>query len=80
MQLGIHPLHFGMIICVNLLIGLITPPVGTNLYVMCAVSKVRFEDLCKAIPPFLIAEIVVLFLITYIPVITLYIPKITGFY
>jgi len=79
-QLGIHPLHFGMIICVNLLVGLITPPVGTNLYVICAVGKVRFEDLCKAIPPFLIAEIIVLFIITYVPSITLYLPKITGFY
>lgn len=79
-QFGIHPLHFGMIICVNLLIGLITPPVGTNLYVITAVGRCRFEDLVNAIPPFLIAEIIVLFIITYVPIFTLYIPKITGFY
>jgi len=69
-----------MIICVNLLIDLITPLVGTNLYVICAVGKVRFEDLCKAIPPFLIAEIIALFIITYIPSITLFLPKLMGFY
>ena len=68
-----------MIICVNLLIDLITPLVGTNLYVICAVGKVRFEDLCKAIPPFLIAEIIVLFIITYVPSVTLYLPKLVGF-
>ncbi|OGW45018.1 MAG: C4-dicarboxylate ABC transporter permease, partial [Nitrospirae bacterium RBG_13_41_22] len=80
MKFGLHPLHFGMIICVNLLVGLITPPVGTNLYVMTAVGHVRFEKLVRAIPPFLIAEIIVLLIITYVPFLTLYVPKITGFY
>ena len=80
MQFGLHPLHFGMVICVNLLIGLITPPVGTNLFVICAIGKVRMEPLTRAVIPFLLVEIIVLFVISYIPILTLYIPKLAGFY
>lgn len=80
MQFGLHPLHFGMVICVNLLIGLITPPVGTNLFVICAIGKVKMEPLVKAVIPFLLVEIVVLLIISYIPIFTLYIPKLAGFY
>ena len=80
MQFGLHPLHFGMIICVNLLIGLITPPVGTNLFVICAIGKVKMEPLVKAVIPFLLVEIIVLLIISYIPIFTLYIPKLAGFY
>ena len=80
MQFGLHPLHFGIVICVNLLIGLITPPVGTNLFVICAIGKVRMEPLTRAVIPFLLVEIIVLFVISYVPVLTLYIPKLAGFY
>jgi len=80
MQFGLHPLHFGMVICVNLLIGLITPPVGTNLFVICAIGKVKMEPLVKAVIPFLLVEIIVLLIISYIPIFTLYIPKLAGFY
>jgi tripartite ATP-independent transporter DctM subunit len=80
MQFGLHPLHFGMVICVNLLIGLITPPVGTNLFVIYAIGKVRMEPLTRAVIPFLLVEIIVLFVISYVPILTLYIPKLTGFY
>jgi len=80
MQFGLHPLHFGMVICVNLLIGLITPPVGTNLFVICAIGKVRMEPLTRAVIPFLLVEIIVLFVISYVPILTLYIPKVAGFY
>jgi tripartite ATP-independent transporter DctM subunit len=79
-QFGLHPLHFGVVICVNLLIGLITPPVGTNLFVICAIGKVRMEPLTRAVIPFLLVEIIVLFVISYVPILTLYIPKLTGFY
>jgi TRAP-type C4-dicarboxylate transport system permease large subunit len=80
MQFGLHPLHFGMVICVNLLIGLITPPVGTNLFVICAIGKVKLEPLIQAVIPFLLIEIVVLLLISYFPILTLTIPKLAGFY
>jgi TRAP-type C4-dicarboxylate transport system permease large subunit len=65
---------------VNLLIGLITPPVGTNLFVICAIGKVRMEPLTRAVIPFLLVEILVLFVISYVPILTLYIPKVAGFY
>lgn len=80
MQFGLHPLHFGIVICVNLLIGLITPPVGTNLFVICAIGKVKLEPLIRAVIPFLLVEIFVLFIISYFPVVTLTIPKLAGFY
>jgi tripartite ATP-independent transporter DctM subunit len=80
MQFGLHPLHFGIVICVNLLIGLITPPVGTNLFVICAIGKVRMEPLTRAVIPFLLVEIIALFVISYVPILTLYIPKVAGFY
>jgi tripartite ATP-independent transporter DctM subunit len=80
MQFGLHPLHFGIVICINLLIGLITPPVGTNLFVICAIGKVRMEPLTRAVIPFLLVEIIVLFVISYVPILTLYIPKVAGFY
>jgi tripartite ATP-independent transporter DctM subunit len=78
-EMGLHPLHFGVVICVNLLIGLITPPVGTNLFVICAVGKVRMEPLIHAVLPFLAVELVALILISYVPLLTLYIPKLAGF-
>jgi tripartite ATP-independent transporter DctM subunit len=80
MQFGLHPLHFGMVIRVNLLIGLITPPVGTNLFVICAIGKVKLEPLVQAVIPFLLIEIVVLLIISYFPIITLTVPKLAGFY
>ena len=76
---GIDPLHFGVIFCVNLLIGLNTPPVGSGLIIGAAIGGITVEQLIKEIWPFLIIQVVVLFLITYFPAITLYIPKKAGF-
>jgi len=80
MEFGLHPLHFGVVVCVNLLLGLITPPVGTNLFIICAVGKVKLEPLIRAVIPFLLVEIIVLFIISYVPAVTLAIPKLAGFY
>ncbi|QGU96074.1 TRAP transporter large permease subunit [Clostridium bovifaecis] len=66
-QAGIDPYFFALIMCLNLCIGLITPPVGTVLYVGCGVAKIDFGELCKAIMPFLLVEIGVLLLCTFIP-------------
>jgi len=71
----IDPLHFGMIICYNLTIGMLTPPVGLGLYVMCSVANVKFEPLVKACIPFIINLIISLFLITYIPALSIWFPN-----
>ena len=71
----IDPLHFGMIICYNLTIGMLTPPVGLGLYVMCSVANVKFEPLVKACIPFIINLIVSLILITYIPALSTWFPN-----
>jgi TRAP-type C4-dicarboxylate transport system permease large subunit len=76
---GIHPLHIAMIIVVNLCVGLITPPVGVCLYVVAPLAKVSLDNLVRAIWPFLLAEVAVLLLITYIPELTLFIPRLFGF-
>lgn len=74
-QLGIDPVHFGLIICYNITIGIITPPMGIGLYVMKGVAEVSFEDLIKSSLPFLIPIIGSLFLITYIPELTTFLPN-----
>jgi tripartite ATP-independent transporter DctM subunit len=71
----IDPLHFGMIICYNLTIGMLTPPVGLGLYVMCSVANVKFEPLVRACIPFIINLIVSLILITYIPGLSTWFPN-----
>lgn len=76
--LGIHPIHFGMIISVNLVIGMITPPVGYVLYTIAPIARMSIEDITKGVLPFLGVEIVVLFLITYVPQITLALPSMFG--
>jgi TRAP-type C4-dicarboxylate transport system permease large subunit len=78
-QLGVHPLHFGIIMSVNLLIGQITPPVGTNLFILSAIGHISIERLFRAVVPFLLIEIVVLFILTYVPALTLWIPRMLGY-
>ena len=70
LQLGIDPIHLGTVMIVNLAIGLFTPPVGVNLYVACGIGKISIEDISKGIVPCLVAMLVVLLLITYIPAIS----------
>lgn len=77
--LGIDPLHFGVIMILNLTIGLITPPLGACLYILCGISRLSLEELVKAIIPFIIIELFVLFLCTYIPPISMFLPKLFGF-
>ncbi|EBH7891842.1 TRAP transporter large permease [Salmonella enterica] len=77
-KLGVDPVHFGIIMIYNLAIGTITPPVGSGLYVGASVSKVKVEDVIKPLMPFYGAIIGVLLLITYIPEITLFLPRLLG--
>lgn len=65
--LGIDMIHLGVVMIVNLAIGLFTPPVGVNLYVACGVAKVDLKQITKAVIPLLIAALIVLLIITYIP-------------
>ena len=76
--LGIDPVHFGMIMLVNLGIGLITPPVGSVLFVASAVSKQKIEQVVKAMLPFYLVLFLVLMLVTYIPAISPFLPKLFG--
>jgi tripartite ATP-independent transporter DctM subunit len=73
-KLGIDPVHFGMIMILNLGIGLITPPVGPTLFVGCAVGKVTMEQLSKELWPFYGAMCAALLLVTYVPAISLWLP------
>ncbi|ECH1216599.1 TRAP transporter large permease [Salmonella enterica subsp. enterica] len=77
-KLGVDPVHFGIIMIYNLAIGTITPPVGSGLYVGASVGKVNVEEVIKPLLPFYGAIIGVLLLITYIPEITLFLPRLLG--
>ncbi|WP_195819201.1 TRAP transporter large permease [Roseobacter sp. MH60115] len=78
-SLGVDPIHFAIIMSVNLTVGLATPPMGLVLFVASSVSGERVETISKAILPFLAVEILVIFLITYIPAISMTVPRLTGF-
>ena len=78
-DLGIDPIHFAIIMSVNLTVGLATPPMGLVLFVAASVSREKVETIARAIMPFLLVEIAVIFLITYFPAISMTIPVLTGF-
>ncbi|MGQ9646566.1 MAG: TRAP transporter large permease [Thermodesulfobacteriota bacterium] len=74
-KLQIDPIHFGIIVIFNLLIGIITPPMGIGLYIMTAIAKVTFEEIIKACMPFLITLLISLAILTCIPEVTLILPN-----
>jgi tripartite ATP-independent transporter DctM subunit len=78
-DLGVHPVHFAIIMSVNLTVGLATPPMGLVLFVASSVSGERVETISRAILPFLAVEILVIFMITYIPALSMTIPRLAGF-
>jgi tripartite ATP-independent transporter DctM subunit len=75
-QFGIDPVHFGMIMILNLGIGLLTPPVGPTLVVGCAIGRVTMEAVSRSILPFYIPMLIVLILVTYIPELSLWLPRV----
>ncbi|MGB0867318.1 MAG: TRAP transporter large permease [Granulosicoccaceae bacterium] len=77
-QLGVDPIHFAIIMSVNLTVGLATPPMGLVLFVASSVSGERVESIAKAILPFLAVEILVIFMITYIPSLSMALPRWLG--
>ena len=78
-SIGIDPLTFGIIMCVNLIIGLATPPLGVCLFVASDIAKIPVERLVVAIWPFLVLEVAVLLLITYVPGLAIALPRLAGF-
>ena len=77
-KLGIDLIHFGIILTVNVAIGQITPPVGVNLFVACPIAGLSLKEISRSIGPFLIASIVALLIITYIPETSLWLPRLLG--
>lgn len=71
---GVDPVQFGIVFCVNLLIGLNTPPVGSGLFLGAAVGKVKLEALIREVRPFIAMELIVLLLLTYVPFLTTGLP------
>lgn len=78
MALGIDPIHFGIIMVVNMEIGMITPPVGLNLYVASGIAKMGLTEVTKACAPWILVMIAYLMLITYVPAISLWLPNALG--
>lgn len=74
-QLGIDPIHFGLIICVNLAIGQVTPPFGICLFVACGVSGIKLEKIAKSVLPFILALVVDVLLVTYLPWLSTWLPR-----
>lgn len=74
-SVGIDPVHLGIIIILNLMIGLLTPPVGMVLYVLSDIAKVKFEDCVRATMPFLVPLVVVLLLIALVPGLAMWLPE-----
>ncbi|WP_407535900.1 TRAP transporter large permease [Cetobacterium somerae] len=77
-SLGMHPVHFGILMVYNLCIGLCTPPVGNALFLGCAIADLKIEDIIKTILPYFIVMLIGLLLVTYIPAISLFLPKVFG--
>lgn len=76
---GVHPIHLSVILIFNLMIGLTTPPFGTLLFLCAGITGVDFGKLVKEMVPFYIAELLVLAIITYIPAVSLFLPRLAGF-
>lgn len=78
-MLSIDPIHLGVVMVLNLMIGLLTPPVGLCLYIVSDIAKISIQQLLKELIPFMIPLLIVLFLITFIPDIVLFLPRIFGY-
>jgi tripartite ATP-independent transporter DctM subunit len=77
-KVGIHPIHFAVTMILNLVIGLVTPPVGVVLYATCKVGEISFERLVKAMIPFILIAFVVLAVVSYVPETVLALPRLAG--
>ncbi len=78
-QLGVDPLHFAIIMCVNLTVGLVTPPAGLVLFVASSLTGLQILSIAREMAPFLVVHILTIFLVTYFPAVALTIPRLLGF-
>ncbi|HBB18528.1 MAG TPA: ABC transporter permease [Syntrophus sp. (in: bacteria)] len=78
-MLGLDIVHFGVVIVLALMIGIITPPVGMSLYIVCDIIKIPFERVVRAVLPYIVALIVALLLVAYFPDAVMYIPRFYGY-
>lgn len=78
-ELGIDPIHIGLVICVNLVVGLATPPFGITLFVTSPIAGVKIEDTVKEAIPFVAATMAVLLLVTFVPQVSLFLPRLAGY-
>lgn len=76
--LGIDPIHFGIIMIMNLELGMLTPPFGVNLFIACSISKIGIEDIAKPMVVFIVAALIGLFMVTYIPWLAVGVPRLLG--
>src|SRR5688572_23287868 len=72
---GVDPVHLGMVVVFNLMIGLLTPPMGLGLYLVCDIAKITMKDLLKQMMPYYVPLAITLLLITYVPWLTTWIPR-----
>jgi tripartite ATP-independent transporter DctM subunit len=77
--MGIHPIHFAVIMILNLTLGLITPPVGVVLYAVSSVGREKFENVVKSCMPYIIMGFILIGVICFVPDIVLFIPRLLGF-
>lgn len=74
-QVGIDPLHFGVILTLNVTIGMLTPPIGVVIYIVCGIAKISMEEFVRELWPFLLALVAMLFAITYLPSLSVFLPN-----
>jgi len=74
-HLGIDPIHFGMVVIVNIMLGGITPPFGTMMFTTCSITKVPISDFIREIWPFILALLVSLMIVTYLPALVMFLPN-----
>jgi tripartite ATP-independent transporter DctM subunit len=79
MNQGLNPIHFGIVVCLNLTIGMVTPPIGACLIVVSAISRRSYLEVARATLPFVCVEVIVLLIITVFPDICLFVPRLLGF-
>lgn len=79
-SLGIHPLHFAIVFCVNLTVGLVTPPYGLVLFTTSSLTRLPLEEIVRPLWPFIVVSVGTVFLISYVPIIAMAIPRLLGFY
>ncbi|MCR4268850.1 TRAP transporter large permease [Nitratireductor sp. ZSWI3] len=77
--LGIDPIHFAIVVIVNLTIGLLTPPVGALLFVVSSAVKIKVSDMIREMPPFLVMHLLVLLALTFIPALSTWLPSLGGY-